>query len=305
MSGDIVISNQSTGFLKIDTLQNAMETAQILIDSQLVPTSFTKDKDIKAAKASVLIALQAGAELGLSVMNSIQGIAVIGGKPMIWGDTLLALCKSSSKFEYCHEEFDEKTQTAICKVKRKGEPEVIRTFSVEDARIAGLLDKPGPFNKPGPWTTYRKRMCQFRARNFGLRDAFADILKGMRVVEDYIGHEEVEINPFNKTVERVGEAPKEALSIVESIKSKLIPKEDAPIIDGVTQTVEERTEDGRVSDETFNKLESLIVKYLVPVETIKKWLEKAQVQHLDELTEEQALKTIKMLEAKFEGETHE
>jgi hypothetical protein len=67
---------------------------------------------------------------------------------------------------------------AVCTVKRKGEPEQSRTFSVDDAKKAGL------WGKSGPWTQYPKRMLQMRARGFACRDVFADVLRGISVAEE-------------------------------------------------------------------------------------------------------------------------
>jgi hypothetical protein len=314
---------KEVGFLRVDTLESAKATAELLIQSGLVPSSFTYNKSKEATLASVLVALQAGAELGLSIMNSIQGIAVIGGKPMIWGDTVLALCMNSPNFEYIKEEFDSKNKTAICRVKRKGMPfETIRTFSYDQATTAGLFNKRNHNGTPSTWMLYPERMCQMRPRNFALRDAFADVLKGMRVVEDYIGHEEVEINPFDKTVKEFEETSNGGLSAMDSIKNKISQsrvhakdiaapiieqgsESDTPIIDEVTNVSEKILENEQVSVETFDKLESIIVKLSVPTETIAKWLKKAGVEHLDKLTEEQALKLIKKLELKNQEGTHE
>lgn len=57
-----------------------------------------------------------------------------------------------------------------------GEPEH-ETFSMDDAKEAGLL------GKAGPWTQYKKRMRQMRARAFALRDVFP-MLRGMPVAEE-------------------------------------------------------------------------------------------------------------------------
>lgn len=73
---------------------------------------------------------------------------------------------------------DDRTR-AICTVWRKGQAEpTTRTFSIADAKRAKL------WGKPGPWTEYPARMLQMRARSFALRDAFPDVLKGLRTVEE-------------------------------------------------------------------------------------------------------------------------
>lgn len=105
-----------------------------------------------------------------------QNLAVINGRPALWGDAVIALVRSSPLCEYVVETDD--GQTATCKVKRKGEPEQVRTFSMEDARAAGLS------GKQGPWVQYPKRMRQMRARAFALRDVFPDVLRGLPVAEE-------------------------------------------------------------------------------------------------------------------------
>ena len=52
------------------------------------------------------------------------------------------------------------------------------TFSEQDAKVAGL------WGKSGPWKQYPKRMLQMRARGFNLRDNFADILGGLITAEE-------------------------------------------------------------------------------------------------------------------------
>lgn len=157
--------------LSPQTFEQALTFSNYLADSDMVP------KDFKGKPGNCLIAMQWGAEVGLKPLQALQNIAVINGRPSLWGDSVIALVRSSPLCEYVLEEFDTKG-TAICKVKRRGEPEQIRTFSDQDAQVAGLL------NKQGPWTTNPKRMKQMRARAFALRDVFPDVLKGMPVAEE-------------------------------------------------------------------------------------------------------------------------
>jgi len=153
------------------TFDEAMKYAELISKSSFVPTAY------QGKTGDVLIAMQMGAEIGLKPLQALQGIAVINGKPTIYGDVAIALVRNSSVCEYIHETDD--GNTARCEAKRKGQAQpVIRTFSDADAKAAGLLDK------PGPWKLYRARMRQMRARSFALRDGFADILKGFVITEE-------------------------------------------------------------------------------------------------------------------------
>ncbi|WP_257829272.1 hypothetical protein [Burkholderia glumae] len=160
------------------SLEQAMELANILADSSIVP------KDFVGKPGNVLVAIQWGMELGLKPMQAMQNIAVINGRPAVWGDALLALVLASPACEYIDEW--EEGGVAYCKVKRVGKPEHITTFSDEDAKRAGLSCK------QGPWSQYPQRMKKMRARAFALRDNFADVLKGIPVAEEVADIEPIE-----------------------------------------------------------------------------------------------------------------
>jgi len=152
-------------------LTEALQLSDMLAQSDIVP------KEYKGKPGNVLVAIQWGMEIGLPPLQALQNLAVINGRPALWGDAALALVRGSGLLEYILE--DDDGETATCRVKRKGEPvEHVRTFGMEDAKQAGLL------NKPGPWMQYPKRMRQMRARAFALRDVFPDVLKGVAVAEE-------------------------------------------------------------------------------------------------------------------------
>ncbi|MEF8689399.1 UNVERIFIED_CONTAM: hypothetical protein NO986_18200 [Comamonas sp. A-3] len=156
--------------LSPQNFEQALTFSNYLADSDMVP------KDFKGKPGNCLIAMQWGAELGLKPLQSLQNLAVINGRPALWGDAVIALVLSSPVCEYVTE--DDDGHTATCRVKRKGAPEQSRTFSMEDAQKAGLA------GKQGPWSQYPKRMRQMRARAFALRDVFPDVLRGMPVAEE-------------------------------------------------------------------------------------------------------------------------
>lgn len=163
------------------TFDEAWRFCEIVTNSGLAPKGFEKKPN------DAFIAIQWGAEVGLKPLQALQNIAVINGRPSLWGDAVIAIVRSSPLCEYVKESDD--GHTATCIVKRKGNPEEIRTFSMDDAKAAGLM------GKQGPWTNYPKRMRQMRARGFAVRDVFPDVLKGIPVAEELMDYEEKEINP--------------------------------------------------------------------------------------------------------------
>lgn len=160
----------STFDLSPRNFEQALTFSDYLADSDMVP------KDFKGRPGNCLIAMQWGAELGLKPLQAMQNLAIINGRPSLWGDAVIALVRASPLCEFVLESDD--GNTATCRVKRRGEPEQSRTFSMDDARTAGLQ------GKAGPWTQYPKRMRQMRARAFALRDVFPDVLRGLPVAEE-------------------------------------------------------------------------------------------------------------------------
>ena len=163
---------QQRGFaLTPQSLDEAMQFAGLMAKSSIIP------KDYQGNPGNILIATMWGQEIGLAPLQAMQSIAVINGRPSIWGDAMLALVRGSGLLEYIKEEPTEEGCT--CTLKRRGDQfEVARTFTPEDAKRAGL------WGKPGPWQQHTKRMMQMRARAFALRDAFADVLRGVHIGEE-------------------------------------------------------------------------------------------------------------------------
>ena len=180
MSNQEIVTQENSGFMQVNTLEAAIKCSELIASSSFCP------KGYMGQPGNVLVALQMGQELGLKPMQALQNIAVINGRPSLWGDAMLAVCRQSKDWEFIREDYDEGAKSFICTVKRRNEPEVVRSFSMDEAKTAGLL------GKDGPWKTYPKRMLQMRARGFALRDCFPDMLRGI------ISKEEAEDMPAEK-----------------------------------------------------------------------------------------------------------
>jgi len=167
-------ATKSTGFaLKPTSMAEAMDMAKMLSGSNMVPKNYSNKPE------DTLVAMMMGSELGLNPIQALQNIAVINGKPAIYGDALLALVQNHPKFGGHEEDFDHNTMTATCTVWRKGDQKKHTVvFSQENAKKAGL------WGKTGPWQQYPERMLMWRARGYALRDKFADALGGLITVEE-------------------------------------------------------------------------------------------------------------------------
>ena len=162
------------------SLTEAEQLAQLVFDAKLAPKGFGSPK-------ACLVGILYGMELGLSPMAALQKIALIDGRPALWGDAALALVQSSgllgSFSETIEQHIDPATNhlrwVATCSLTRANLTDpIIQTFTSDDAKRAGL------WQKPGPWSQYPKRMLTIRARAFALRDAFPDILAGLYIREE-------------------------------------------------------------------------------------------------------------------------
>lgn len=195
--------------------EKLMAGAQV---SAIVPRSFEEVWRIAtmAVKAGLVsrdlaqveraaVAIMHGLELGLPPMMALQRIAVINGRPSVWGDAVPAIAMATNELK----EWDERLEgegdamTAICKVTRKHGDAVITKearFSVADAKKADLWDDRARVKRKrrdgseyetdndSPWYRYPKRMLAMRAR-VAFRDLFSDALCGLYIAEELVGRD--------------------------------------------------------------------------------------------------------------------
>lgn len=177
-------------------LKQAMDVCSMIQNSQFVPSSF------RGKPGDIMLAIHFGRSLGLDGLQALQNIAVINGKPSVWGDAVLAMISSRKDFIDCEETLNGtgEAMVAKCIITRSGRKPVERTFSVAQAKRAGL------WGKAGPWQQYPERMLAMRARAFAIRDSYPDALKGISVGEEVIDIEPAEDAP--QTVATVAGGPK-------------------------------------------------------------------------------------------------
>ena len=187
-----------SNLINVNSWSDALSAAEMIAKTNLCPPNYRNKKE------DIIVAWAMGTELGMKPMQSLQHIAVINGKPCLYGDGLLALVKNDPRCLGVQEttEGEGDDYTAVCSVKRKYDDKNIETtvckFSIKDAKRAKL------FNRP-VWQSYPQRMLQMRARGFALRNAFPDALSG------FISQEEAEDYPTQaKTVNNLNDLkPKE------------------------------------------------------------------------------------------------
>jgi hypothetical protein len=170
----IIKSNPAPAGLRPQSFADLVQFANLAAKSSMVPPAY------KGQPESIVLAVQMGDELGLAPMQSLQNISVINGRPAVWGDAVLGLCRQSAVCKDIVETVagEADRMVATCTAIRVGAEPIVRSFSVEDAKKAGL------WGKSGPWQQYPRRMLQMRARGFAVRDAFPDVLRGLITAEE-------------------------------------------------------------------------------------------------------------------------
>lgn len=169
------------GFLmNPENFEEAMKFCEMMAGTEVVPKAF------KNKPGDIFAACQWGSELGLMPMQALQNIAVINGRPSLWGDAILAIIQQHPAYAG-HEERNSsealKAEAGLCIIRRVDSKtgkvmEFRGSFTKQEAVMAGLWDK------QGPWTNYPGRMLQLRARAFAARDGFADALRGLSIAEE-------------------------------------------------------------------------------------------------------------------------
>ena len=242
--------------IQLNTFEDLFRFSQAVAASGLAPKNMQKAE-------TIMIAIQFGFEIGLTPMSALQNIAVINGVPTIYGDCAKALVLASEVCEYVKEytsgSIDENTLTANCISKRKNGEELASSFSIKDAKLAGL------WNNSPTWKKYPTRMLMFRARGFNLRDNFADILKGIKTAEEVSDYVSGDVVSSKSKKEIVSEPPTLEISAVETNdivdvpqqpeqeNGSLINQADEEIVDIPQEVIDENKEEKDEQVEAYNE----------------------------------------------------
>jgi len=249
MSTEISTNTAPARGLALASFDDAFRFSKMVASSEFAP------KDFRGKPESCLLAIQHGSEVGLSPMQSLQSIAVINGRPTIWGDAALALVQSSPVCEYVREytEGEGDALVAVCEAKRRGypQPTVVR-FSMADAKRAGLA------GKSGPWSQYPARMLTLRARGFALRNAFADALRGLITAEEAQDYPAPELTPVTASKPQPKPADTAAAEDMTKARRAIAAAKTVDRLRQISATVTERLDAGFYTPTQASELVELI-----------------------------------------------
>lgn len=179
--------DESKGYIVPTTADEAFRMAQAVVTGGLAPNSYNNDP------RKVVIGIMAALEAGLPPLFGLRQIAVINGRPTVWGDGAIALVQAKNLIaNYKVEQIGTKPNTSDLNkwpddygyrvtIKRRGQDgEYVGEFTVGHAKRAKLWMN----GSKAPWLQYPDRMLLNRARAFPLRDGFADALGGIAIREE-------------------------------------------------------------------------------------------------------------------------
>ncbi len=189
--------------VNLQTIDDAFRWAQGVQRSGLAPSGMdTAEK--------IMVAAQAGMEIGFSPFQALQSLAIVHGRVSIMGAPALALVQSRGALEpgtQYRVRFEGKGDdyTAIATLHRKGadEPSEGR-YAVADAKRRGL------WGKNGPWKDEPDTMLEWRAVGRVLRRHFQDVLMGL-----YLTEEVRDIGPAKRVTPNNGGADPLLAEVVE------------------------------------------------------------------------------------------
>lgn len=171
------------------SMTEAMSLAKYVANSQLIPQTFQRKE------ADVLVAMIWSKELGVSFMQGIQNIAVINGKPSIYGDLQMALLWQSGLVDEYTETYDgegDKRKAVITSSRKGVKGSVTKSYSMKEAQVAGLAGK-------DVWKKYTDDMLMWRARGRILDALYADVSKGLTMAEEARDYPAPKGQPANAT----------------------------------------------------------------------------------------------------------
>lgn len=205
------------------SLTTDLKLASTLVKSGLLPSA------IKSPEAALVIILT-GRELGLAPLQALRSISVVEGKPTLSADLLLALAYKSG---LCtgYEIVELTDEKCTVQISRNGQVKPQYSYTIEEARKAGLANRPN-------WQRHTKAMLRARATSAACRAYFPDVVLGL-----YTPDELEDLSPVVSEAAPVIITP--APRVVEAaLAMQALPASPAPASPTVSQ--EEDSEEAEV-----------------------------------------------------------
>jgi len=181
------------------SFEDIQRVAKALVAAGLGSSAWNDTDETKLAKATAQI--MTGLELGLPPMQALSNIAIINGRPLIFGSMVPALIhRAGHKYRHWIEG-EGNAMKGIAEIVRADGTTYRSEFSVADAKRAKLWDEREKVQKKGkggqsytadndsPWHRYPKDMLCWRACSRVVKIGAPDVLAGVYVREEFVGRD--------------------------------------------------------------------------------------------------------------------
>lgn len=186
---EIVLKKEqmNTALVAATNTQERLEIATQMIDSGIVPKSFTEP-------AAVVAACEMGAELGLKPYVALNNIYVIQGRPTLSAASMVALVQARGVAVKVTEDFKafqhgdgetgvEDVRTSVTIYRKLKELDMVMEY--EHSKTWNECDLAGWTAKDN-WSKYPKNMLRARTISEALRLYCADILQGIYSTDEIL-----------------------------------------------------------------------------------------------------------------------
>jgi hypothetical protein len=164
-----------SAIVKVDAVDIAGELPQLFrLAQSLVKAGGFLPRHVRTEGELVAVIL-AGRELGLPPMTSLRSLHLVEGRVVVAADTQLALMvRAGATFQWLS---DGRNGTAQLKLRRPGQQEHVQTYSIDDAKTAGLTGK-------NNWRNHPAAMLRARCVSAAARAYLPDVLAGVFIEDE-------------------------------------------------------------------------------------------------------------------------
>lgn len=244
---DKLIAGGKTLAIVPNTFEDCQRIARAALAAGVGPQGYRDDAETGLAKATT--AIMTGLELGVPPMQALQNIAVINGRPQVWGELVPALLWSNGFKLHTEITGEGDERVALARVTRPDGEVIERTFSVHQAKKAKLWDtretvkrkRDGQWKdvpNDSPWFLYQDDMLVWKAVSRAVKVGAADVTKGLTIREDMAEpiQEPIDVTPTNE-VEAIPDIPDEPVDEIPDIEE--VPDDTIADPDGLIKKIEE------------------------------------------------------------------
>lgn len=248
--------------------QGMIKFAKTLIDAKACPAGLDTE-------AKVLVALQAGREVGLSPINALNSFYIVNGKITIYGDSAIALVlRDGHQIDWgkC-----DATEANVTITRFDNKKTMTAKFTYADAQRK-KLDVYSDGRKNPFWQKFPENMLKFKAFGSIARFIVADSLRGMSIKEELDG------SSIDVTADVAPSQPSKAISgeVINNAPTAPAPTE--------TANLEEEKDESASLQEFINKEPEK------PAEPIKKRQKADIIKDINSLCLESGKNPKKVLE---------